>query len=78
MAFWNAPIDVPSHAQKAILAAYDMRDELKRVNAALKDAARNDRPEVELRIGMGLNSGIAASATWARSSGWNIRCRATR
>ena len=59
MAFWNAPIDVPSHAQKAILAAYDMRVELKRVNATLQEnAAKNDWPEVQLRIGIGLNSGI--------------------
>jgi len=59
MAFWNAPIDVPSHAQKAILAAFDMRAELKRVNAALKEnAAKNDWPEVELKVGIGLNSGI--------------------
>jgi adenylate cyclase len=59
MAFWNAPIDVPSHAQKAILAAYDMRAELKRLNAMLKEiAAKEDRPAVELRFGIGLNSGI--------------------
>ena len=59
MAFWNAPIDVPSHAQKSILAAYDMRAELKRVNTALKEnAAKNDWPEVELKVGIGLNSGI--------------------
>ncbi|HEV8390409.1 MAG TPA: adenylate/guanylate cyclase domain-containing protein [Dongiaceae bacterium] len=59
MAFWNAPIDVPSHAQKAILAAYDMRAELKRVNAMLKEnAAKNATPEVELKFGIGLNSGI--------------------
>ena len=59
MAFWNAPIDVPSHAQKAILAAFDMRAELKRINAMLKETAeKEDRAEVELRIGIGLNSGI--------------------
>ncbi|HET6161393.1 MAG TPA: adenylate/guanylate cyclase domain-containing protein [Dongiaceae bacterium] len=59
MAFWNAPIDVPSHAQKAILAAYDMRAELKRLNAALKEnAAKTEGPEVEIRVGTGLNSGI--------------------
>src|SRR5262249_36980357 len=59
MAFWNAPIDVPSHAQKAILAAFEMRAELTRVNAMLKEnAAKNDWPEVELKIGVGLNSGI--------------------
>ncbi|HEY3149466.1 MAG TPA: adenylate/guanylate cyclase domain-containing protein [Dongiaceae bacterium] len=59
MAFWNAPIDVASHAQKSILAAYDMRAELKRVNTMLKESAeKNDWPEVELKIGIGLNSGI--------------------
>ena len=59
MAFWNAPIDVPSHAQKAILAAFDMRAELKRINAMLKETAeKEDRTEVELRVGIGLNSGI--------------------
>ena len=59
MAFWNAPIDVPSHAQKAILAAFDMRAELKRVNAMLKEKAEKEgRAEVEIRIGIGLNSGI--------------------
>ncbi|HEX6120433.1 MAG TPA: adenylate/guanylate cyclase domain-containing protein [Dongiaceae bacterium] len=59
MAFWNAPIDVPSHEQKSILAAYDMRAELKRVNTMLKESAeKNDWPEVELKIGIGLNSGI--------------------
>ena len=59
MAFWNAPIDVPSHAQKAIQAAFDMRAELKRINAMLKETAeKEDRAEVELRIGIGLNSGI--------------------
>ncbi len=59
MAFWNAPIDVPSHAQKAILAAFDMRAELTRINAMLKEnAEKEDRAEVELRVGIGLNSGI--------------------
>jgi adenylate cyclase len=59
MAFWNAPIDVPSHAQKAILAAFDMRAELTRINAMLKETAeKEDRAEVELRVGIGLNSGI--------------------
>jgi adenylate cyclase len=59
MAFWNAPLTVQSHAQKAILAAFDMRAELQRVNAMLKESAeKNDWPEVELKIGVGLNSGI--------------------
>jgi adenylate cyclase len=59
MAFWNAPVDVPSHSEKAILAAYDMRRELRRLNAAFSaEAAKDGRPPVELQTGIGLNSGI--------------------
>lgn len=59
MAFWNAPVDVPSHAEKAILAAYDMRRELQRINAHLgEEAAKTGGRKVEIRTGIGLNSGI--------------------
>lgn len=59
MAFWNAPVDVPSHSQKAILAAYDMRRALKRVNEAFSaQAAKDGPPPVALKTGIGLNSGI--------------------
>jgi adenylate cyclase len=59
MAFWNAPVDVPSHSEKAILAAYDMRRELRRINAGFSaEAVRDGRPPVELQTGIGLNSGI--------------------
>ncbi len=57
MAFWNAPVDVAGHAGKAILAALDMRAGLKQLNAALSAAATADHPAVEIRIGIGLNSG---------------------
>ena len=57
MAFWNAPVDVANHAEKAILAALDMRAGLKQLNAAMAAAATEDDPAVEIRIGIGLNSG---------------------
>jgi adenylate cyclase len=57
MAFWNAPLDVPRHAEKAILAALDMRAGLRQLNAAMAAAAGGSKPAVELRIGIGLNSG---------------------
>jgi adenylate cyclase len=59
MAFWNAPLDVASHPEKAILAALDMRTGLKQLNAAMAAAATEDSPAVEIRIGIGLNSGTA-------------------
>ena len=59
MAFWNAPIDVASHSKKAILAAYEMRRELRRINRVFAaEAEKEDRPAVELKTGVGLNSGI--------------------
>ena len=59
MAFWNAPVDVPSHSEKAILAAYDMRGQLRRINQGFSaEAVKEGRPPVELQTGIGLNSGI--------------------
>jgi adenylate cyclase len=57
MAFWNAPVDVAHHAEKAILAALDMRAGLRQLNATMAAAATEDEPAVEIRIGIGLNSG---------------------
>lgn len=60
MAFWNAPLDVPDHAEKAILAALDMRAGLKNLNELLAIAATQEKPAVEIRIGIGLNSGTGS------------------
>jgi adenylate cyclase len=57
MAFWNAPVYIGNHAEKAILAALDMRAGLKKLNAARAAAATEDDPAIEIRIGIGLNSG---------------------
>jgi adenylate cyclase len=57
MAFWNAPLYIGNHAEKAILAALDMREGLKKLNAARAAAATEDDPAIEIRIGIGLNSG---------------------
>jgi adenylate cyclase len=57
MAFWNAPVDVANHAEKAILAALDMRAGLRQLNATMAAAATEDNPAIEIKIGIGLNSG---------------------
>jgi len=49
MAFWNAPLDVPDHRQRACESVLKMLDALKELNRSL------DRP---VSIGVGLNSGI--------------------
>ena len=48
MAFWNAPLDLPDHRQRACEAVLAMRAELKALNA------RARRP---IAIGIGLNTG---------------------
>lgn len=59
MAFWNAPIDVEPHGRMAILAAFDMRVELTRINAQFAaEAAKAGARPIEIKIGIGLNSGI--------------------
>lgn len=49
MAFWNAPLDVPEHCQRACEGVLAMIEELERLNRTL------DRP---VRIGIGLNTGV--------------------
>ncbi|MCZ8185585.1 MAG: adenylate/guanylate cyclase domain-containing protein [Beijerinckiaceae bacterium] len=58
MAFWNAPLDMPDHAQRALRAAREMR----RRHAQLEDERKREaeaagRPYLPLEIGIGINSG---------------------
>jgi adenylate cyclase len=60
MAFWNAPLDVADHPARACRAALKMREALRVLNAA--DAfgfAERGFADPVVRIGVGLNSGIA-------------------
>ncbi len=49
MAFWNAPIDIPGHRQRACESVLAMQGALAKLNDAL---------EHPVRIGIGLNTGI--------------------
>ncbi len=58
MAFWNAPLDDPDHADHACAAALAMRAELERLNRDLAaEAAADGLPFEPLRMGIGINSG---------------------
>lgn len=58
MAFWNAPLDVPNHAEQACRTSLKMYDDLQYLNQDLEaEAARDSRPFYPLKIGIGLNTG---------------------
>ncbi|PZA11699.1 adenylate/guanylate cyclase domain-containing protein [Rhodopseudomonas palustris] len=60
MAFWNAPVDVPDHALRACRAALKMRSVVEQLNDA--DAfgfAAHGLVDPVVRIGVGLNTGVA-------------------
>ncbi|HUN49679.1 MAG TPA: adenylate/guanylate cyclase domain-containing protein, partial [Candidatus Sulfotelmatobacter sp.] len=58
MAFWNAPLDDPEHADHACESALAMIHELKDLNVRLKqEAEAEDRRYHPLNIGIGLNTG---------------------
>ncbi len=58
MAFWNAPVDEPEHAARAISAALQMRAKLRDlVPVWQREAEEDGRHLPPVRIGMGLNTG---------------------
>ena len=58
MAFWNAPLDDATHEINACEAALDMQERVKLLNKARAEEAKATGARfVELKVGLGLNSG---------------------
>ena len=58
MAFWNAPLDDPDHADDACDSALAMLAELDQINRELKtEAAADNRAYHPIHIGIGINTG---------------------
>lgn len=58
MAFWNAPLDDPTHEIHACAAALDMMDKIEELNAARRNEAEQAGARfVPINIGIGLNTG---------------------
>ena len=60
MAFWNAPLDDPDHARNGCRSALEMVKAMKPLNERLEAEAKEEgRKHLELRVGLGLNTGDA-------------------
>lgn len=58
MAFWNAPLDDPKHAEHAFEAALKMRERLKELNQMWQAEAESQKKNSRLiQIGIGINTG---------------------
>jgi adenylate cyclase len=58
MAFWNAPLDDPTHELNACEAALDMLDRVERLNSERKEAAAAAATQfIPIQIGVGINTG---------------------
>ncbi|MBP0616344.1 CHASE2 domain-containing protein [Jiella mangrovi] len=56
MAFWNAPLDDPDHANRAVEAGLAMLRAVSSLNAELRQEFGDDAPK--LAVGVGINTGI--------------------
>ncbi|MBJ3785452.1 CHASE2 domain-containing protein [Devosia sediminis] len=65
MAFWNAPVDVARHAERACLAALDMRAALERLNATEREP---------IAIGIGIASGPALVGNMGFETRFDYSC----
>ncbi|MDE1993110.1 MAG: adenylate/guanylate cyclase domain-containing protein [Rhizobiaceae bacterium] len=68
MAFWNAPIDVPEHAAKAVHAALGMRETLAGLNE--RDAF-GFGPDRKVGIGIGIHTGLACVGNMGAETRFN-------
>jgi len=58
VAFWNAPLDDPSHVPNAVRTALKMREKLRDLNAAWRaEAEAEGRKFIKIKTGLGLNTG---------------------
>ncbi len=72
MAFWNAPMDVKDHQRKACISALEILDAVEKLN---RDDAfgfnRNSIDIPEIRIGVGINSGVSCVGNMGSSNRFN-------
>ena len=57
MAFWNAPLDQPDHAARALATAIEFDAAMPDINRTIRASLPSDSTVPDIRIGVGLNSG---------------------
>ena len=75
MAFLNAPIDVNEHEKISCDAALSMHKALKELNDVRKKEAEEEKKDfLELKIGIGLNTGVVLLEIWVQTRDLIILC----
>ncbi|MFI5022475.1 MAG: CHASE2 domain-containing protein [Alphaproteobacteria bacterium] len=75
MAFWNAPLDDPAHAEHACRAALTMRTELVRLNETWRrEAAAEGKSFSDVRTGIGLNTGTCCVGNLGSDQRFDYSC----
>ncbi|MBN9087121.1 MAG: adenylate/guanylate cyclase domain-containing protein [Reyranella sp.] len=75
MAFWNAPVDVPNHAQRACETSLAMQARLVELNAEWRtEAEAEGRPHIPVAIGIGLNTGQATVGNFGSTQRLQYSC----
>jgi len=68
MAFWNAPLDVKDHPEKAVRAALQMRETVQRLN---ETDAFGFGPDNPVSIGVGIHTGLACVGNMGAEARFN-------
>ena len=72
MAFWNAPLDDPDHAENAVRAAQAMRRKLDELNRGWEAEARAaGKPFKTLHFGIGINTGECVVGNFGSTTRFN-------
>ena len=75
MAFWNAPLDEPDHAARAVGAALKIRQQLEELVPVWQaEAAEEGRSLPPVRIGMGLNTGDCVVGNMGSDNRFDYSC----
>ncbi len=74
MAFWNAPIPQSEHARFAIEAAIKLVGAIPDINQELKEIMKDRWPEKDIRIRIGLATGVAVVGNLGSRFRFNYSC----